>query len=143
MGWLLKIQKYWQIRAEHRLFKIIQEDPFSNEAAQVAEKLDDRGLHCLLSCQHSRVKSTVTPNTFESIPVYGNLSSEDLHEITCFISNLANIDPRIMHIAVLKDCVVVQTGELRAPLSGGGNIIYLRKNSALNWELKYQALWAS
>jgi hypothetical protein len=75
--------------------------------------------------------------------VKGNIPNQDIDEIVSMVNNMNEIDTRILYVIKNEDgSVKVITGELKAPLWGGGNDILLRKENN-DWKVIDTGSWLS
>ena len=75
--------------------------------------------------------------------VKGNIPNQDIDEIVDMVNNMNEIDTKILYVIKNEDgSVKVITGELKAPLWGGGNDILLKKENN-DWKVIETGSWLS
>jgi len=75
--------------------------------------------------------------------VKGNISNQDIDEIVEMVNNMNKIDTKILYVIKNEEgSVKVITGELKAPLWGGGNDILLKKEHN-DWKVIEIGSWLS
>ncbi len=104
-------------------------------------------LCCLLGCAapERHVSTNGKPSSIKLTGETHLISKKDVQEIIAVVQKIPDIDHNILIIRVVSaDKVIVDTGIVRGPLDGGGDIVIIqREKDGWKWDEDRSMSWVS